>query len=89
MDIKAARTFARDYDSKLLATDDRFNHWVNIAHSDGSIFLFNRAFILNIPRWIIVFTEHFGYHIFDPSDLVTKSQFDKNTTQYSANPGKV
>jgi hypothetical protein len=83
MNIKEAHKFAKDYDSKLLATDNRFNHWVHIIHHDGSTFLFNRAFILNTSDWIIVFTEHFKYHIFEPTDLVSKSQFDENMMNYT------
>lgn len=88
--IKELRKFAKEYDENLLATDERFNHWVHIVHHDGSTFLFNGAFILNVAGYdnFIVFTEHFGYHIFCNDDVVSKTQFDKNQTRYSSYPGR-
>lgn len=85
MNITELHKFAKQYNGQLFANDERFNHWVHIIHHDGSTFLYNGAFILYIAGTnnFIVFTEHFGYHIFDSSDVVRKQQFDKNEGRYA------
>lgn len=60
---------AKAYDGMLLAADPRFSNDVWVNHEDGSFFLWKKAFIMQKDNWILVFTEHFGYHIFDKSDL--------------------
>lgn len=78
MTIKELKDFAEGYNDKLLATDERFTNWVHVIHQDGSTFLFNGAFIFKIDGNVnfIVFTEHFGYHIFYNDDVVSKHQFE-------------
>lgn len=69
-------TTAKAYDHKLLATDTRFNRTVTLSHVDGSFFKWRRAFVMERTNWIIVFTEHHGYHIYDKDDLNDVTQFD-------------
>lgn len=47
----------------------RFNGTIAINHQDGSHFMWNNAFAMKKDDWIVVFTEHFGYHIFHCSDI--------------------
>lgn len=67
---------AKAYDHKLLATDTRFSRTVTLSHTDGSFFKWKRAFVMERMNWIIVFTEHHGYHIYDKDDLNDVTQFD-------------
>ncbi len=64
-----AKELALNYDAKLLATDPRFRRTVEIGHEDGSYFKWCNAFLMENEEWIFVFTEHFGFHLFDSDDL--------------------
>jgi hypothetical protein len=65
----------KEYDDKLLATDPRFQRTVFLAHEDGSSFKWVHAFVMRKGTWIIVFTEHHGYHIYDQDDIYDVGQF--------------
>lgn len=69
---------AKSVDKTLLATDPRLRGAVSIAHEDGSFFLFRDAFAckhtvehktLGPQSFVIVFTEHYGFHIYDQSEV--------------------
>ncbi len=64
---------AKAYDDTLLADDSRFRGTAEVGHEDGSHFKWRNAFMMETERdkWILVFSEHFGYHIFDARDLVS------------------
>ncbi len=68
MNYKEAVELAKAYDSKLLATDPRFQQDVSFQHEDGSYFYWRNAFLMEKDKWVFVFTEHFGFHVFDHSD---------------------
>lgn len=65
----------KEYDDKLLATDPRFMRTVFLSHTDGSTFKWVRAFVVKKDDWIIVFSEHHGYHIFEQDDIYDVGQF--------------
>ena len=67
---------AEKYDHKLKANDTRFSRTVFLCHHDGSTLFFRSAFIMVYEKnWIICFTEHHGYHVYDVDDLITYRQF--------------
>lgn len=67
MNTKDAEEIAREYDSKLMASDPRFNKTVMIIFHDGSVFTFQNAFCCKIKdgkeNWFCVFTEHHRFHV--------------------------
>lgn len=85
IELQRIRRIAENYDKKLLASDKRFSNHVHIIHQDGSILSFNYAFCVQyydqthgdwgatekhlIGKWLIIFTEHHGVHIYALSDL--------------------
>ena len=77
MNFREITNLAQEYDKTLQADDSRFRRSVAINHEDGSHFHCKNAFLLIKEDWIIVFTEHFGTHIFDQSDLSTYYQYSQ------------
>lgn len=68
--LKEIKRIANEYDNKLLTTDPRFQRSVMIIHQDGSVFFFQRAFMLKKDDWLIIFSGHHGVHIYDKTDVV-------------------
>jgi hypothetical protein len=69
-----ARARADDLDKNLLATDERLSGAVILCHQDGSILLFDRAFVVTLrvtanDTFAIIVTEHHGAHVYDMGDL--------------------
>ena len=91
--IKRAHEVARKYDEGLRATDPRFNFCVHIIHEEGTIYFFEHAFLMEwkdpevLPNpenaakrqgeWLLVFTEHQGFHVFSFDDLYCYDQYSK------------
>lgn len=71
MTYKEALERVKEYDSKLQADDGRFRSCVRLILDDGSIFMWNRAFIMTIANtdYLAVFTEHHMFHIYDQDDI--------------------
>jgi len=69
IDMKEAYAVAEKYDKKLKATDPRFRGIV-IVHSlnDFSSFTFSEAFAMSYKEFYIVFTEHYGFHLYHEDD---------------------
>jgi hypothetical protein len=64
--------FVKEFGSKLVCTDFKEGSFVQISHDDGSFFLWKRAFAhnpKNDQRWLAVYTEHHGYHLYHEDDL--------------------
>jgi hypothetical protein len=59
------------YSTKLKADDHRFQKNTLLVHEDGSVFLWRNAFYLKEyeGEWVIVYTEHYGFHVFDADDV--------------------
>jgi hypothetical protein len=62
---------AADYNHNLLATDVIFTRSAEVTHADDSYFRWRHSSIMTKENWVIVFTEHFGFHLFERSDLQT------------------
>lgn len=67
---KDALDWAAKYDNGLRATDKRFNGSALIVHQDGSVLLFDHAFLLRRSGYLMMFSEHHGFRVFDPEDVV-------------------
>jgi hypothetical protein len=66
---------ASTYNATLRADDKRFMRDVSLAHEDGSHFFWRNAFVMTKGGWIIVFTEHFGEHVFHESEVEFSEHF--------------
>jgi hypothetical protein len=74
---------AEQYDKALRADAFPYDQFVQIAHGDGTRYEFRAAFMLVLrdsrytyafegldkQGWILVFTEHHGFHVFHEDDL--------------------
>lgn len=75
MNYKEAKELVSKYDSALLASDTRFRHTTEIEMEDGSFFKWKNAFIMKFDCWMAIFTEHYGFHIFDLTDIITFTHY--------------
>ena len=65
------------YNKTLKATNPGFNRATTIKHEDGSYLFFMNSFACNYSfahneqqcEYIIVYTEHFGFHIFSKDEV--------------------
>jgi hypothetical protein len=57
------------YIDKTLDAYDFQNRYVKVEHDDGSRFLFNYAFVRKDGHYLMVFTEHQGYHVFHEDEV--------------------
>jgi len=92
-EMRRAHDVAADYNVKLKATDPRLNFCVRIIHEEGTIYFFERAFLMQWKdpsvtpdpqnagerqgEWLLVFTEHHGFHVFAFDDLMCYDQFSR------------
>lgn len=69
VDMKAAYVIAEKYDRTLKANDPRLNGIV-IVHSldDFSSFTFANAFAMYYKEFFIIFTEHYGFHLYSEDE---------------------
>ena len=77
------KQWAKEYDNNLRADDPRFKRVVLIQHMDGTALTFVWAFVVFYPmpepidrEFLVVFTEHHGWHWYDPEDLNNWYQFE-------------
>lgn len=77
--FKEAEALAQEIDKDLRATDPRFRNAVYLRHEDGSTFIWNNAFLdytevhanaLFDMEYVIVFTEHHGFHVYNTDDVI-------------------
>lgn len=77
--MKAVHEKAKEYDKKLRSDDPRFMRSVKVVDEDGSTMMWNCAFILkhdeDKQKWILVFTEHHDFHVFDANSLMAYDQY--------------
>jgi len=66
----AAMTEAKKRDEKLRADDPRLRGYTVLQHEDGSHFCWDSAFAVRWRGYLMVFTEHHGYHVYDNNDVV-------------------
>lgn len=62
---KAARI-----DLRLRAGDPRLQGSVLAVHRDGSVFLFDSAFVVVYGAFFLILTEHHGPRVYEKSDLI-------------------
>lgn len=70
----------KEIDKSIKATDFKHDSFVQVAMNDGSFFLWKQAFIQNIEnneQWLVIFTEHYGYFLFDCDDVAVKDTNDQ------------
>ena len=80
--IQKLKQWAEDYDSNLRCDDPRFKRVVMLQHIDGTSLTFVKAFAVRYPMpepfehdFLVIFTEHHGWHWYDPEDLNAWYQF--------------
>lgn len=67
---REVREHAKAIDAKLRADDKRLNKGgVYLIHDDSSSFFWDSAFIQRWKGWVMIFTEHHGFHIYDLSEV--------------------
>lgn len=54
---------------RLRANDKRLGGSVLVWHRDGSIFLFDHAFVVTYGDFFLVLTEHHSTQVYDKSDV--------------------
>jgi len=64
------KDWAAKFDQSLTAM--AFGRAVHVAHDDGTSLFYVDAFAAEVKEWIVVFTEHYGYHIFDKTDVAIR-----------------
>jgi hypothetical protein len=75
-EYKKAYEIAKKIDSKLTAK--KFTRWVRVSLADGADFLFPSAFTVeNRKKWLFVFTEHYGFHIYEYNMVVGFQEFER------------
>ena len=77
--MQKVHDLALNYDNKLKADDERFQHSVQILHEEGTTYFFHNAFMMNYvekkANYIVVFTEHQGFHVFAEDELSGYGEF--------------
>lgn len=77
VNLKSSYEQAEEYANKLKAGDFNPYHHVTVQHEDGTLFNFSSAFARKLwiknEKYIAVFTEHQGLHVFAEGDLDTKN----------------
>lgn len=77
--MKKIEAIANRLDKMLRSDSERFNRSVKILHQDGTFAFYAHAFLmkktLDKRAWIVVFTEHNGFHIFTADDLQSYRQY--------------
>ena len=83
VEMKRVHAIAEMLDKHLRADDSRLQHCVLILHEEGTTLFFRNAFLKryhdgehgdwgdseNPGEWIMVFTEHHGFHVYPVDDL--------------------
>lgn len=64
-----AYKLAQKYNETLLCTDPRLHNAVHVFVDDGSTFMWQNAFLMSKDDYIIIFTEHHGFHVYHKDDV--------------------
>lgn len=70
MNRKSAEDAAREYDKNLKCTDFYYDECVLVKHDDFTQCMFFSAFPLDYGPYILVFTEHHGYHVYHKDETL-------------------
>lgn len=80
--MRAANALAEEYDKGLLATDPRFRGLVIVrGEHDGSCFVYPDAFVVKKDEWYVVFTEHYGFHVYHSEDNNARAYSTRETIE--------
>lgn len=71
------KRLAKEIDVSLKATDKRFRNSVKLVTDEGTVLLYENAFLLKKENWLLLFTEHHGYNVFCEDDLLHYSQYKR------------
>lgn len=78
MNYRQADAVAKARDSQLTAKDFG-DTGVALHMEDGSFFMWKDAFADRVcpedGKWVVVFTEHYGFHVFDREDILHLNTF--------------
>lgn len=81
MNYNDIKSLAGTYNDSLLATDYRFRRAVQIIHIDGTVLFKRDSFLIRKEQWVIVFSEHDAFKIYDQDDLHCAMEFDPIRTE--------
>ena len=65
---RKVKEHARRIDNDLQCGRD-FNGTTTIKHNDGSVLIFEFAKLDEVDDFIVVYTEHHGFHVYDKEDV--------------------
>lgn len=105
VDMKRVHAVAEMLDKNLRADDPRLQHCVLILHEEGTTLFFRNAFFKRYHdgehgnwgdsehpgEWIMVFTEHHGFHVYPVDDLSWFQELqcvESERHEYVADPRK-
>jgi len=77
VEMKKVWEVAKKVDDLLRADDERFSRSAEVIHEDGSVMILENAFVEEYKDWYIVFSEHFGFHVFHKEDVYRVSQHER------------
>lgn len=84
--MRKVHEFAKFLDEKFTAYDFPQNQVVEVNHGDGTRYVFHCAFAklveCNDQEWLMVFTEHNGFHVFSVGDLTEENNYAQYKTEY-------
>ncbi len=83
MKYREAKELAETYDGKLLATDPRFQRWAEVGLEDSTFFRWRNGFLMENDEFLFVFTEHYGFHVYDLDDVRSFEQYELFGSDYS------
>lgn len=83
VEMKRVHAVAEEINKTLRADDPRLQHYVLILHEEGTTLFFRNAYLVRYHdpqhgnwgdsehpgEWIMVFTEHHGFHVYPVDDL--------------------
>ena len=72
-----AKHLAAQIDETLRSDDPRLRRSVKIVHHDGSILMYEYAFVEQVGSFYILLTEHHSFRVFDKDDLDGIVQYEE------------
>lgn len=69
--------FQKEYAKDIDANHKGFCNTVQMVYSDGSMALWDGAFVIKYGGWYLVFTEHHRYYMYMEEDCLHMRQFQR------------
>jgi len=105
VEMKRIHAVAAEMDEHLRADDLRLQHSVMILHEEGTTLFYRNAYLVkyydslhgdwgaseNPGEWIMIFTEHHGFHVYPVDDLswFQELQFVESERHYDSLEGMI